>query len=461
MAAVEPLDEIVLTNPKILKYFNSHPDINPEVIFLFFIEILEKFGDNLQENINASMRSQILQTLNENTSILAELNYNLTSKNTDLINALQLKMHEVRKEYVSDMKSIIASNTAENMANILEKNNSHLIDKTTILLNDTIPKTNQVLYMQVYDKIRTFQQENEKLIRAIDTKTDTAAIVKYINDFETKFPQILSGIQEPQEKIMENLTEFLNKFRNSTSKGQMGEKKLNMVLNGLYPSAEIVDTRGQTACGDFLMRRDDAPTIMFETKDYTDNVFVAEIRKFIRDVENINTHSIFLSQHSGIATKSNYQIEFHNGNILVYVHNVEYSPEKIKIAVDIIDSLYEKLDNIYTEDMGDSISKETLDEINREYQAFAQHKEALISNLRETMKRNVALVEELKFPSLENYLSLKFASTANDTRYKGNFTCELCKARTFASYKSLSAHLRGCKKKHEAAAAAAAPGGAK
>lgn len=76
---------------------------------------------------------------------------------------------------------------------------------------------------------------------------------------------------------------------------------------------------------------------MFENKVYETNVKLEEIQKFIRDVEEIKTNAIFLSQNSGITRKKNFQVDIHKGLIMIYIHNVQYSPEKIQIAIDIIE----------------------------------------------------------------------------------------------------------------------------
>ena len=53
---------IIITNPKIIKYFNDHP-VEPEHTILFFIELLEKLGDNINGTINAGINKQILEEL--------------------------------------------------------------------------------------------------------------------------------------------------------------------------------------------------------------------------------------------------------------------------------------------------------------------------------------------------------------------------------------------------------------
>lgn len=85
------------------------------------------------------------------------------------------------------------------------------------------------------------------------------------------------------------------------------------------------------------MKRKDKPAILFENKNYDRNVGQEEVRKFLRDIEIQNCSGIMLAQHYGITNKSNYEIELHDNNVLVYLHNVEYNADKIKAAVDIID----------------------------------------------------------------------------------------------------------------------------
>ena len=41
--------EIILTNPKIIDFFNNH-NFEPETMILFFIDILEKFGEDFYKN---------------------------------------------------------------------------------------------------------------------------------------------------------------------------------------------------------------------------------------------------------------------------------------------------------------------------------------------------------------------------------------------------------------------------
>jgi hypothetical protein len=196
------------------------------------------------------------------------------------------------------------------------------------------------------------------------------------------------------------------------------------------------------ASGDFIMKRNEKPTILFENKEYEHNVNKDEVIKFIRDIDVQNMNGVFLSQYSGISFKDNFQIDVHKGNVLVYIHNTEYSPEKIKIAVDIIDSLSVKIQELNI-DEHNNISKEMLDDINEEYQNFINQRELLITVLKDFQKKMTSQIESLKLPALEKYLEPKYANV----RQKG-ITCNICNVFSASSKQSLSAHQRGCKKKN-------------
>jgi hypothetical protein len=153
-------------------------------------------------------------------------------------------------------------------------------------------------------------------------------------------------------------------------------------------------------------------------------------------------HGIFISQYSGIAFKQNFQIDINKGNVLVYIQHCEYSVDKIRIAVDIIDNLSGKLQDLNLDEENNTISKEVLDEINAEYQAFINQKDSMITVLKEFNKKMTTQIDDIKLPCLDKYLSQKYAYV------KANcYTCDLCGIFTSTTKQSISAHKRGCSKK--------------
>jgi hypothetical protein len=245
------------------------------------------------------------------------------------------------------------------------------------------------------------------------------------------------------DRLACELNDFLVKYKTSSQfKGQASENMLGTILNKMYPEAEIVNTTSLKASGDFLITRSNRQTIMIENKNYEANVNIDETKKFLRDVNEQKTHAIMMSQFSGIATKPNGFIEINDGKVLIYLHNVEYSQDKIKMAIDIIDNLSEKLEEIssFEENDGYLINKDALERINEEHQRFLTQKDIMNNTIKEFNKKLTAQLEELKFPNLAIYLNDKFASIQNQ-----QFICDVCNMQ-FQTKRQLGSHKKIHKK---------------
>ena len=245
-----------------------------------------------------------------------------------------------------------------------------------------------------------------------------------------------------QNKVMEELGDFLNKYKtNSNFKGKSSENMLEGVLNKLYPTAEVINSSSSLKMsGDFMLKREGKQTILIENKNYDLAIQKEGVEKFLRDIRFNKCNGMFLSQYSGIQYKPNFFIEIENNCVLIYLHNVEYSEEKICTAVDIIDKLSEKLTEMSMDDTdGVQIDKELLDKINVEFQVFMTQKENIIFNMKEMQKSILSQFEDLNMPSLSAFLNSKFASMQNQ-----KWTCDICNE-AFTKKASLASH----KKKHK------------
>jgi hypothetical protein len=609
---------ITITNNKILKYFHDHPEIDEETSFLLFIDILEKFGDKLFEKMSVSINQQILTSLNENSKQLTVINENILKINSETMNSLYIKMLEIKKEYINDMKSVLLSNsvtaTDKITANI-EKNNNSLLDKTTILINELVPKNNDVLFKNISEKINSiilalkeetekiqkiasngnietvinsyysniekqnrelidkitqvtneipksndihfnrinqrindiniyFKEETEKIQKTVSNndietnlkvsfsafeknnqnlidktvtllleiipksnetiyntinniqnsiKSETDKIYglfskeeetinKKFNEIEKEFVNMFSNMQSnfqtpihnfintSEEHINKNISniaeltnknisvqtqlysemnDFLNKYRNSTVKGAVHETQLENLLCEMHTSAEVLNTTGLTDSGDFILKRKDKPTILVENKQYKSNVPALEVKKFEDNCNTKGLHGIFLSQTSGIANRENYQINYQNGLILIYLHHVDYSKEKIRAAIEMIDGLSVKLNQIREQQENNNndniISKETLEEINIEYRKFSLNKDKMISHIKETYKTSLSNMDDIKMPSLDKYLSQIFV-LENTINLMNEFHCHCGKS--YQTPRGLSMHQHACKNKN-------------
>ena len=475
--------EIVIKNKKIWNFYNDNKNIDIETANLFFIDFFENIFNHSTKNMDKNINAQILNYMNENQkqidsikSNLSTMNESVTKLNNEFTNNMMLQFMNLKKEYIDDVKQIITNSsltTNDKISSLMDKNNNHIIDKTTLLINDIIPKNMETVNKQMQSSIKNFysliMEETKKLSKE---NSNEKSFNEFISKLDTKYSSMLQTIQQPlfsfftasenrinnnidvlkessynstltQNKLSDELTEFLGKYKNSSNKGKYGEHNLCNLLNSIYQTAEIRDTTGIKASGDFIMKRLDKPTILFENKEYDRNIDKDEIAKFIRDIEIQNVSGVFISQFSGITFKENFQIDINKGNVLIYIQNCDYSSDKVKLAVDIIDNLYSKIQDLNVDDENNTISKDILDSINDEYQVYIQQKENMLTILKDFGKKMTLQIEDLKFPELDKYLSQKYAYVK--TRC---FTCDICNNFTAGSKQSLGAHKRSCSKKY-------------
>ena len=135
----------------------------------------------------------------------------------------------------------------------------------------------------------------------------------------------------------------------------------------------------------------------------------------MRDVQIQKCNGLFLSQNTSVCLKENFEVNILENNlVVVYLHNVNYDPEKIKVGVDIIDNVSDILREIdvleYNESDQYTISKEITQHINAEYQNYLSHKEKTIRMARDFIANLIKHEEEFNFSSLEKYLATKYLS---------------------------------------------------
>ena len=335
-----------------------------------------------------------------------------------------------------------------------------------LLLSDLVPKNNENLSRQINDSIRSVglfiideigkrskldeeplsQSSLDEFIKTIDLKfTDVIDSTKKIvdsnkDDTISHLSSLTSSLTSSQNALQSEVKDVLKKMENCSSKGKISENIVLNILRGLFPSGEIEYVGSQKESGDIMIHRKDKQKILVENKCYeSKTVGSDQVKKFIHDVDTQNCSGLFLSQEGGIVNKHNFEINIHNRNVLLYVHNVNYDPEIIKIAVDIIDSFKSKLDEItLTDDY--SISNDTLEEINKEYQLFVEQKLAQLKMVKDFSQKMIKRIEDVQLPSLEKMLSSRFGYTNS-----GKFICEKCHF-VGKNRLALSVHKRTCDK---------------
>jgi len=470
------MSNLEISNLRIIKFYETHPQINAEAINLIFIDLLEKLLTNMDQTMNNTIRDEVLISLHENTTYVSELKESfrsltetIKSSQTDNYSKILNQFIEMKRDYIEDVKNIVQLNTFDKITPLLEKSNSNMVDKTTLILNDVIPKTQTQLYSQITETIKSFH----KSITDESKNPSFGSMKDFINNFEIKTSLMLQNIQQPiynyisasedritnsinslkdcnsnmqlsHQTIVSELGDIISEIRNKSPVTVPTTNQMSSVLTKLYNTAEISVQNPLGSPGVILMKRIRKTNILVQSKDSDENICLDDIQSFMNLVEEHNSNGIFVSQRSGIATKKNYQIEIHNNNVIVFIHNGEYSPSKIELAISIIDNLSTKLRQQQGKTADDcAIPKDVLDTINNDYQLFISQKTAIIDVFKESQRKVLAQIDELRFPSLDKFLSTKYSAPIQ----KPGLKCDLCKSFSANNLKALAAHKRGCIRK--------------
>ena len=459
---------IKITDQDVLDFYQKNSNLNFLTMNHILINILKSLSSELTDTMNTTINSQIL-------SLVTDMHSNFNTIKTDII----IKLHESKKEYIEDIKTILHSNDLSNhekINSIVERNNDSLLTKTTLMINDVIPKNQEKTCGLIENSVKTFSssiiQEINKLSEI--TNKDDKQIESIVQNIDKQFSKMINTIQQPiftfiqsseerttnsmqgikdnlssqqnqQLKLTSELSDFLNKYKNNSSvKGSVSENELYYILQSIMPTDEIVKVASDTATCDIKVNRLDKskPTILFENKEYNRSLTTEEVKKFERDVQLQKNHGIFISQKSPITYKNNFQIDVINGLIHVYIPNAEYNVDKIKLAIDVIDSLSSKLEfiNSTTNDEEYSINKDDLEEIIEEYRTFTSQKLQMIDMIRTISKQLVDKMEDIQLPKLKK-LFVKLGNIENDNDFK----CTFCNSWSGKNKASLGAHMRNCK----------------
>ena len=305
-----------ITNKKLYEFYNKNQHLNFEAVNLVFHEILVKLTDNMSDTMSSTINGEILSNIQKQDVIINELKGNLNNMNeninqikqettnmsdirgqlmsfsqhiselkNDLNNNLSVKFIDFKNDYISGIKSILLENqNNENtdIINIIQRNNDSFIDKTKLLLNETITKDiaehnqhisslienngntlvdktklllvdNQDKYLNQVDvTLNNFKSSISDEMKKLVNNSDDNTVKEFISSFDTKCSSMFQTLQQPMYSVlqasedriqtniqvvrdatlnsqikndstMEDLSLYLKKFNNSSHKGSIGE----------------------------------------------------------------------------------------------------------------------------------------------------------------------------------------------------------------------------------------------
>jgi len=432
-------------NKRIIDFCTKHPSFDIESTVLSFIDFIEHTYSTTIPSLDSTLASQILSNLKTLEQRVQTLDSNMAIKQIENLH----KSVELKKEYIDDIKNILMLNNNEKIVPIMKEYNESFMNKLELLFKDLIPKEHQAQTQYLQTVLKNIEQTVTIELNKGVTKESIDSMLCIIDQ---KFASILTHSEQKINFVLTKLSEnekddnllhtkldtMLDKLGKTTEKGKISENILGFNLQAVYPTAEIRNVTHTAHSGDFWLIRKDKPTIIVENKYYKETVYGDTVQKFIDDMNQHNLCGIMISQNSKIVHKHNFEIEIHNGNVGVYIHECNYDQDKIKIAVRIIDTFKSKIEKQKLENGNCCIELDTLEKINKEFQQFNNKKRQHIAEIKNMYNILTKSAEDMEFEALDQLLESQGLLT-NVKKY----ICGNC-PRTFKTQKGLDTHERLC-----------------
>lgn len=454
---------LTLRNKQIYDFYHTH-DLNFEQMNILLFNMLQQIMHNNDQSFHHTIAHALLDKL-------TNMEQTIHQQQQDTLHKLQ----QTHQTYTQQLQQLLLANHTEHITPLIKDTNTALIERTTNIMREIIPLSNthlsnhmeqQFKLLQSQLSIQTeqlmakninqqniedfIQQSNASLNHTIQTLTTLLATTE--QRIEHKLSNTHKSIQDVQttvqhqnfetNKLQTSVYDMLKKFEKGSGKGNVSENVLYNILLSLFPCAQIDYVGNEMKeTGDIVLVRTNKPKILIENKDHdTCNVPKADIDKFIRDCEIQQCCGIMLSQNRGIANKENFELQLHNGNVLLYVHNVHFDADKIKTAIEIVEQFKLKFDELNLHQHSLTIDASVLEEINKEFNKYTTQKHSLLKLVKDFADKINASIQELKMPTLEQFLSKHYATSAKQT----DNICKYCER--FIP-KSMSQHYRYCTEK--------------
>ena len=179
--------QLTLNNKEVFEFYKKS-QLDFEHINIMFVDILKKLIADLDSSVNSNLASKLLDKFNLLDHKIESITSSVSMCKTDITTSFELKMNEYRKEYIESLKQILTVNNAECIAPLIKESNNTLLDKTSLIISDLLPKNHDSLSKDITSHFNLFQStiasETTKLLASsLDKKT--------IDDFFSKIVQTM------------------------------------------------------------------------------------------------------------------------------------------------------------------------------------------------------------------------------------------------------------------------------
>ena len=375
----------------------------------------------------------------------------LLENDIDIIQYFQNKnIYDFVKKYIK-VDSLINSNEIEpndflNHLNNIQYNISNI---NNYIKNDIqqqlVESINNVTNNEIKNLITDiYNNKDDNIKNTLENFQDkiTNINLQNINEFDKKTINLIQSVQNTFNTSLDShnichkinsidstLTLLHNTFTNSSSKrGEYTENILYSKLVKLFNSSDVINTSKIPNSGDIMIKKDDQPNILIDSKNFTSNVPKIDLEKFYRDCQLNDCSGILCNVNNGISNKEHFQIDIQDSRIFIYISNHNFDDSLFNLAVKIIYNIHEIIKLNKTNNI--EIDKELFQRIKIEFNFYTQNFKLHIANL----KQSINSLEQLQMNQLD-----QFFKRTNFNEIKP-FICNLCGS-GYSSSKTLKKHI--------------------
>ena len=210
--------ELKTSNKKIINFYEQYPQLDFENVNLMIINLYENMIDSVTGSMNKLVSNQILmdikhQTqnielfkseLSKMTTIQSITNQQLNSEiimvkdmlnkmNNEISNNIITKLFDIKQSYTDDLKFILCNSQNDNITKIIdkiEKENSNIINNTTNIIQQLLPKHYDQIYNNYESIINEFKIDMNTNIENIKLSNNNISLDKINEIIENKYNKL-------------------------------------------------------------------------------------------------------------------------------------------------------------------------------------------------------------------------------------------------------------------------------
>lgn len=285
-------------------------------------QVSEKFQDRVQDlqQDNNALRQQLSAATCQLEQLVEHADHMVSLKSDEVIRAVKTECMNLKAELDAEK----ANKRADLLDSTATLHRQHIdeITRLTEKINEEAAPVARQLSSLVKSHVDEISLDFGRRLDTLLTLVDTLAV----------------NLKAPIFK----LEAYVDKFsaKESSNKGRAMEDKMYGMMCTAFPQCEVDLCRDSSHSMDIRLTMADGTKILVDVKNYSHNVSNREIKKFHEDIAINRCAGMLLSVGSGIAAKSNMQIDIIDNRFpAVYLHDVKEDMDLVIAATNVITSV--------------------------------------------------------------------------------------------------------------------------